>query len=61
MHHDFHLRFAERAWNLWHEHGAESRESEALRAALQGRLDCDERLQPVIDGFKELAKMMDNN
>lgn len=61
MHHEFHLRFGERAWNLWHEHGAERRESEPLKQAMQGRLDCDERLNPVIDGFKQLAKMMDDD
>src|SRR5882762_1693523 len=47
MHHGFHLRFMEQAMNLWHEHGAEMRESPSLYAALMGRIDADERLNAI--------------
>jgi hypothetical protein len=57
MHHGFQLRFAEMAWKLWHEHGADRREAHDLEGALRGRIDCDERLNPIIKRFRELAEM----
>jgi hypothetical protein len=59
MHHGFHLRFGETAWKLWHEHGAERRETPDLELTLRARIDCDERLGPIIKRFRELAEMTD--
>jgi hypothetical protein len=56
MHHLFHLRFYERAVHLWHEHGAEVRESQSLADALGGRIGSDEKLNQIIEQFTELAK-----
>jgi hypothetical protein len=55
MHHGFHMRFYDRAVGLYHEHGAEARESPVLADALGGRIT-DEKLNAVIKEFAELAK-----
>lgn len=57
MHHGFHLRYWENAIQLWHEHGAEMRESQPLYGALSGRIDTDERLDAIIKMFSELVAM----
>jgi|SRR2546423_207753 len=57
MHHGFQLRFAEKAAHLFHEHGAEMRESYELAVILRGRIDTDERLNSVIKIFSDLASM----
>lgn len=56
MHHGFHLRFYDKAVHLWHEHGAEMRESKQLASALAARVDTDEQLNTIIEMFSELAK-----
>lgn len=60
MHHGFHLRFIERAMNLWHEYGLEMRESQPLYSALMGRIDTDERLDAIVGEFSELVKMSED-
>jgi hypothetical protein len=56
MHHYFHIRLYEKAVGLWHEHGAEMRESQPLAHALAGRIGSDEKLNEVIKMFTELAQ-----
>jgi hypothetical protein len=61
MHHGFHLRgFAERAMGLWHEYGAEMRESPDLQRALLGRVDTDENLNEIVQHFHKLVKMSED-
>jgi hypothetical protein len=60
MHHDFQLRFSNRAAELWHEHGKNMREDVALRSALADRVDSNERLNVIINGFANLANMTEN-
>lgn len=56
MHHFFHLRFYDTAVHLWHEHGAEVRESIPLADALEGHIDSDEKFNEIIRMFTELAQ-----